>query len=118
MLSTRICNLLGIRHPVVLGGMGTATNPELVAAVSNAGGLGILSVTFQSADHQRQEVQRIRELIDGPFGLNHLLFLATEERLAATVDSRPRVFSTAWAWPEQDLKDYAEMAKQAGALFM
>lgn len=118
MLHTRICDLLGIRHPVVLGGMGTATNPELVAAVTNAGGLGILSVSNQSADQQRQDVARIRELTDGVFGLNHLLFQAQEDRLAATVECRPNVLSTAWAWPEQDLRVYAEMARQAGALFM
>ncbi|HEX6512836.1 MAG TPA: nitronate monooxygenase, partial [Chloroflexota bacterium] len=118
MLHTRICDLLGIRHPVVLGGMGTATNPELVSAVTNAGGLGILSASNQSADQQREDVRRIRELTGGPFGLNHLLFQAQEDRLAATVECRPQVFSTAWAWPEQDLKLYAEMARQAGALFM
>lgn len=118
MLHTRICDLLGIRHPIVLGGMGTATNPELVATVTNAGGLGILSATNQSADRQRQDVRRIRELTSGPFGLNHLLFQAQEDRLAATVESRPRVFSTAWPWPEQDLRRFAEMARQAGAVFM
>src|SRR5487761_1608627 len=101
MLHTRICDLLGIRHPIVLGGMGTATNAELVAAVTNAGGLGILSASNQSAERQRQDVRRIRELTNGPFGLNHLLFQAQEDRLAATVESRPRVFSTAWSWPEQ-----------------
>jgi NAD(P)H-dependent flavin oxidoreductase YrpB (nitropropane dioxygenase family) len=118
MLHTRICDLLGIRHPIVLGGMGTATNPELVAAVTNAGGLGILSASSQSGDQQRRDVGRIRELTDGVFGLNHLLFQAQEERLAATVELRPKVFSTAWAWPEQDLRLYAEMARQCGALFM
>jgi len=118
MLHTRICDLLGIKHPIVLGGMGTATNPELVAAVTNAGGLGILSVSNQSAEQQREDVRRLRELTDGPFGLNHLLFMAQEDRLAATVAVRPNVFSTAWPWPEQDLRLYAEMARQAGALFM
>jgi len=118
MLRTNICELLGIRHPVVLGGMGTATNPAMVAAVTNAGGLGILSASNQTPERQRQDVQRIRELTDGAFGLNHLLFMADESRLAATVDLRPRVFSTAWPWPEQDLKLSAEMARQAGALFM
>ncbi len=98
--------------------MGTATNPELVAAVSNAGGLGILSVSNQPADQQRADVARIRELTGRPFGLNHLLFQAHEDRLAATVECRPNVFSTAWPWPEQDLKLYAKMARQAGALFM
>ncbi len=118
MLKTPVCDLLGIKHPVVLGGMGTATNPELVAAVTGAGGLGILSASNQSADKQRQDVRRIRELTDGSFGLNHLLFSAQEDRLAASVEARPKVFSTAWAWPEQDLKLYAEMARQAGAIFM
>ena len=118
MIRTRICDLLGIQHPVVLGGMGTATNPELVAAVSNAGGLGILSASNQSADQQRQDIGRIRELTTAPFGINHLLFMSQEDRLAATVDSKPAVFSTAWPWPEQDLRLYKEMARQAGALFM
>ena len=46
MLRTRICDLLKIDHPVVLGGMASGTNPALVAAVTGAGGLGILGVTF------------------------------------------------------------------------
>ncbi len=45
MLTTRACTLLGIAHPVILGGMVGPTNPELVAAVSEAGGLGILGCT-------------------------------------------------------------------------
>jgi len=118
MLHTPVCDLLGIRHPVVLGGMGTATNPQLVAAVTNAGALGVLSASNQPADQQRADVARIRELTTGPFGLNHLLFQAQEDKLAVTVECRPKVFSTAWPWPEQDLKLYAEMARQAGALFM
>jgi NAD(P)H-dependent flavin oxidoreductase YrpB (nitropropane dioxygenase family) len=118
MLRTSICDLLGIKHPVVLGGMGTATNPELVAAVTNAGGLGILSASNQPPERQREDVRRIRELTAGPFGLNHLLFQAEEAKLAASVELRPKVFSTAWPWPEQDLRVYAEMARQAGALFM
>ncbi len=118
MLHTRICDLLGIRHPVVLGGMGTATNPELVAAVSKAGGLGILSASNQSASQQREDIASLRRLTDAPFGINHLLFMSEEDRLAATVELRPKVFSTAWPWPEQDLRIYKEMANSAGALFM
>ncbi|MDE3077369.1 MAG: nitronate monooxygenase, partial [Chloroflexota bacterium] len=58
------------------------------------------------------------ELTSRPFGINHLLFMAQEDKLAATVDLRPAVFSTAWPWPEQDLRVYKEMSRQAGALFM
>ncbi len=118
MLHTPICALLGIRHPVVLGGMGTATTPQLVAAVSAAGGLGILSASHQSPDRQRTEVAEIRSLTDAPFGLNHLLFQVDEERLAATIDCHPRVLSTAWAWPNQDLRRFADLAHDAGGLFM
>jgi NAD(P)H-dependent flavin oxidoreductase YrpB (nitropropane dioxygenase family) len=45
MLRTRICELLGIEHPIVLGGMGSATSPELVAAVCAAGAFGVLGAT-------------------------------------------------------------------------
>ncbi|HET6319342.1 MAG TPA: nitronate monooxygenase, partial [Chloroflexota bacterium] len=41
MLRTRVCDLFGVHHPIVLGGMGSGTSPQLVTAVSNAGGLGI-----------------------------------------------------------------------------
>ena len=45
MIHTRICGLLGITHPIVLGGMGSATSPALVSAVSNAGGYGTLGTS-------------------------------------------------------------------------
>src|SRR5688572_27551929 len=109
MLHTPVCDLLGIRHPVVLGGMGTATTPSLVAAVSATGGLGILSASHQSPDQQRAEIEEIRSLTDAPFGLNHLLFQVDEARLAATIEGRPRVLSTAWAWPDQDLRRFADL---------
>ena len=120
MLHTRICELLGVRHPVVLGGMGGgATNPELVAAVTNAGGFGIMSVTHQGPDQQRADVKRLRQLTgDKPFGLNHLLFMVEEARFEATLELRPKVVSTAWPWPEQDLRRFASAAHAAGALFM
>jgi len=120
VLHTRICDLLGIRHPIVLGGMGGgATNPELVAAVTNAGGFGVMSATHQPVDQQREQVQRLRELTsNGPFGLNHLLFMVDEPKFEATIELRPKVVSTAWPWPEQDLGRYARAAHGAGALFM
>ncbi len=118
MLKTRICELLHIDHPVVLGGMASGTNPDLVAAVTGAGGLGILGITFLTPEQQRADVSRIRDLTAGPFGLNHLLAFATEDRFAATLAARPRVVSTAWAWSDQDLRPYFDRAHQAGALVM
>jgi NAD(P)H-dependent flavin oxidoreductase YrpB (nitropropane dioxygenase family) len=118
MLRTRICDLLKIDHPVVLGGMASATNPALVAAVTGAGGLGILGVTFLTAEQQRADAAAIRGLTGGPFGLNHLLAFATEDRFAATLHARPRVVSTAWAWSDQDLRPFFDRAHAAGALAM
>src|SRR5438445_21420 len=118
MLRTRICALLKIDHPGVLGGMASGTNPALVAAVTGCGGLGILGVTFMTPEEQRADAGRIRELTKGPFGLNHLLAFATEDRFAATLEARPRVVSTAWAWADQDLRPYFDRAHEAGALVM
>jgi len=118
MLRTRICELLGIEHPVVLGGMGTGTAYELVAAVSEAGGLGILGATNLSPEQQRAEVDAIRRQTKRPFGLNHLLCFLAEDRYAASLEPRPKVISTAWAWSDQDLRSLFDRAHDAGALVM
>lgn len=117
-MRTRVCDLLKIEHPVVLGGMASGTNAALVAAVTNAGGLGILGATFLTPEQQRAEIGKIRESTAGPFGLNHLLAFATEDRVAETLAARPRVVSTAWAWSDQDLRPFFQRAHDAGALIM
>jgi NAD(P)H-dependent flavin oxidoreductase YrpB (nitropropane dioxygenase family) len=117
-MRTRICDVLKIEHPVVLGGMATGTNAALVAAVTNAGGLGILGATFLPPEQQRTETGKIRELTAGPFGLNHLLAFAAEDRFSATLAARPRVVSTAWAWSDQDLRPFFQRAHDAGSLVM
>jgi nitronate monooxygenase/enoyl-[acyl-carrier protein] reductase II len=119
VLRTKITELLGIEHPVVLGGMGSgATGHQLVAAVSAAGGLGILSATWLSPADQRAEVEAIRRLTDRPFGLNHLLCFLNEERFAASLALRPNVLSTAWPWSTQELTSSWDRAHQNGALVM
>ena len=101
MLRTRATTVLGIQHPVLCGGMAGHTSPELAAAVSNGGGLGIHGCTFVPPDQIRQSAQRIRELTDQPFGLNLLLCFASEEQIQAVLESRPAVLSTAWGEPER-----------------
>jgi NAD(P)H-dependent flavin oxidoreductase YrpB (nitropropane dioxygenase family) len=118
MLRTRICELFGIDHPVVLGGMGSGTASELVAAVSEAGGLGVLGGANFTPDGLLAEVEAIRRLTSRPFGLNHLLFMMTEERYAASLEARPRVISTAWPWSDQNLQPLFDRAHAAGALAM
>ncbi len=73
MLHTRICDTLGIRHPILLAGMGRASTPELAAAVSNAGGLGVLGAAACGPNQLRDWIRRTRALTDRPFGVDTLL---------------------------------------------
>src|SRR5471032_144706 len=103
-MKTRACDLLGIQHPVVLGGMGTGTSPELVVAVSNAGGLGVQGCASRTPAEIAGLVETIRAgTVSKPFGLNLLLFQANDAHIEAVLAARPRVVSTAWPWPSQDL---------------
>jgi NAD(P)H-dependent flavin oxidoreductase YrpB (nitropropane dioxygenase family) len=115
MLTTRACTLFGIDHPVVLGGMGSGTNPELVVAVSNAGGLGIQGCAGRSPGEIEGLAGAIRRSTTRPFGLNLLLFQASEEHIAAVLAARPPVVSSAWPWPEQDLRTLFSRAHDIGA---
>ncbi|MFW6077000.1 MAG: NAD(P)H-dependent flavin oxidoreductase [Hyphomicrobiales bacterium] len=72
-LKTPVCELLGIEYPVVLAGMGGASGPELAAAVSNAGGLGVLGAAACGPRQLREWIRRTRELTDKPFGVDTLL---------------------------------------------
>lgn len=78
-MSNRICDILGIKYPIIQGPMSWLTNAEFVAAVSNAGGLGILGPNagqkditrdpVETAERMRQEIHKVRELTDKPFGV-------------------------------------------------
>ncbi|MDP2602407.1 MAG: nitronate monooxygenase [Deltaproteobacteria bacterium] len=118
MIHTRICDLLGIPHPIVLGGMGTATTAPLVAAVSNAGGLGTLGTSAFNAATLETEVASIHERTDKPFGINLLLFQIQEDMFAVTLRARPAVTAFAWARKDQDLRDYFQRAHDAGSKVM
>ena len=72
-LHTRICDIFGIEYPIILAGMGGASNPELAAAVSNAGGLGVLGAATCHPDQLREWIARTRSLTDRPFGVDTLL---------------------------------------------
>lgn len=73
VLQTRLCALLGIEAPIFCAPMGFVTGPELAAAVSNAGGLGIMSFSLNPPAGLRSEIARLRSLTDRPFGVNVLL---------------------------------------------
>ncbi|HEX6350473.1 MAG TPA: nitronate monooxygenase family protein [Candidatus Dormibacteraeota bacterium] len=117
-LRTRLTDLLGIEHPVVLGGMGSGTSPELVAAVSEAGGLGIQGGVGRPPEVLRQLAAEIRSGTSRLFGINLLLFLATPEHRDALLELAPPVFSTSWPMPEDDLRPLFERAHAAGSRVM
>ena len=74
-MKTRITEMLGIQHPIFLSGMSWISVPEMVAAVSNAGGLGILATGPLEKEQTRASIRQIRKLTDKPFGANaSLLF--------------------------------------------
>ena len=72
-LNSRICQMLKIEYPIVLAGMGGASVPALAAAVSNAGGLGVLGAAACAPERLRDWIRQTRKLTDKPFGVDTLL---------------------------------------------
>ena len=111
MKRTRICDLFGIEYPIIQGGMGWLASAELVAAVSNAGGLGILSPTAGAGPEQdwvenlRIQIRKTKQLTDKPFGVNialeepkhkELIDTALEEgvSIVATATGSPSLYTS------------------------
>ena len=69
-MKTRITEMMGIQYPIVLSGMSWISVPKMVAAVSNAGGLGLLATGPLNSVQTRAAVKEIRKLTDKPFGAN------------------------------------------------
>ena len=82
-MHTRICDMLGITHPIVQAGMGFIARAELAAAVSEAGGLGMIGAASLSPEELRREIREVRQKTDLPFGVD--ILFATAARPAADV---------------------------------
>lgn len=103
-LSTPLCDLLGIDHPVVQAPIGSLTRPELAAAVSSAGGLGSLAMTWHDLDGTRRAIERTVELTDRPFAVNLVLDDATTrqptaDHLSACLDAGAPLVSFSFGDP-------------------
>ena len=99
-LKTALCHMLGIDYPIIGAPMGPdLTGPETVAAVSNAGGLGILQAQFCAPPLFRKEIHRVRALTDKPFGVNLLLHFPVEDLVAVCLEERVPVLSLFWGDP-------------------
>lgn len=88
-MKTPLCQMLGIEYPIIAAPMGPdLTGPELVAAVSNASGLGILQAQFCAPPLLRKEIHQIRALTAKPFGVNLLLHFPIDDLVAVCLEGR------------------------------
>ena len=113
-MRTRLCELLGIEHPVIQASIGPWSSAKLVAAVSNAGGLGSVGTSLWSAEDVRKQILRVSELTDRPFAVNHVVRPFNEEIFALTLEAKPKVVSLALGDPGE----LVERAHDADILFM
>ena len=110
-MSTRICELFGIKYPVIQGGMAWVATAELAAAVSNGGGLGIIAAGGAPADVVREQIRKCRELTDKPFGVNVMLMSPfAEEVMNVVIEERVAVVTTGAGNPGK----YMSALKEAG----
>jgi enoyl-[acyl-carrier protein] reductase II len=84
-IRTPLCDMLGIEYPIMLAGMGGVSYGELCAAVSNAGGFGTLGMAGRSLDTIKEEIKKVRDLTDKPFGVD--LLAAVPESLERAADA-------------------------------
>lgn len=85
MIKSRICEILGIKYPIFQGGMAWVADAELAAAVSNAGGLGLISAINAGTEAVRNEIRKCKTLTDKPFGVNIMLQAPNAEEVAKMI---------------------------------
>lgn len=111
MLRTVICDLLGIKYPIIQGGMAHLGTAELVSAVSNAGGLGIIGTGYYEPDWVRDQIRRTREQTGNPFGINiQLRSPYIEQVVRIILEEKVAIVTTGAGNPARYMPDF----KQAG----
>lgn len=116
-LRTRLCDLLDIEVPIIQAPIGGASVPALAAAVSNAGGLGMLSVTWRRPDELRQMLRETQRLTTRPVGVNLVLSwdqADQSKRIEICLAEGIKIFSFFWGDPTP----YLDRLRRAGALVM
>ena len=110
-MQTKLTKLLGIRCPIIQGGMAWIADASLASAVSNAGGLGIISAMNAGADWVREEIRKCRAMTDKPFGVNIMLMSPHVEEVAQMVaEEKVPVVTTGAGNPSR----FVKMWKEAG----
>ena len=112
-MKTRITDLLGIEYPVIQGGMAWVAEHNLAAAVSEAGGLGLIGAANAPAEVVREEIRKTRELTEKPFGVNIMLMSPHADEIAkVVVEEGVKVVTTGAGNPGK----YMKMWKDAGII--
>ncbi len=110
-MKTKITELLGIEYPIIQGGMAWVAEHNLAAAVSNAGGLGLIGAASAPPEVVREEIRKCKELTDKPFGVNVMLLNPNAEEVAkVVVEEGVKVVTTGAGNPSK----FMEMWKAAG----
>lgn len=110
-MKTCICDLLGIKYPVIQGGMAWVAEHNLAAAVSNAGGLGLIAAANADYEVVREEIAKAKQLTEKPFGINIMLISPNADDMARlAVEEGVKVVTTGAGSPEK----YIKMWKDAG----
>lgn len=110
-MKTEVTRLLGIEYPVIQGGMAWVAEYHLAAAVSNAGGLGLIGAASAPADWVREQIREAKKLTDKPFGVNIMLMSPYADEVAKViVEEDVKVVTTGAGSPEK----YMKMWKAAG----
>lgn len=113
-LRTSLCELLGIEVPIVQAPIGSATTPELAAAISNEGALGTLAASWRDLDSLRAIVTRTKELTNRPFAVNVVLEWDQRARVELALDLGVRIISTFWG----DSSPFVELVHRSGGLLL
>lgn len=111
MIKSRICEILGIKYPIIQGGMAWIADASLAAAVSNAGGLGLISSVNAGTEAVRNEIRKCKTLTDKPFGVNIMLQAPNAAEIAQMViEEGVKILTTGAGSPAP----YMEAWKAAG----
>lgn len=111
MLITPLCRTLGIEYPILAAAMGGVTVPEFAAAVSNAGGLGQVTVTGLDVAGVESRVRQTRELTDRPFAVNVILDIWKEHEIDAALDAGAPLLFLFWG----EAAPHVDRAHRSGA---
>lgn len=109
MIHTEICDLLGIEYPIFQGGMAWVSDASLAGAVSNAGGLGIIAGMNSNGEQLREQIRKIREITNKPYGVNVMLMSPYADEVAqVVVEEKVPVVVTGAGLPSKYIKTWVE----------